>query len=86
MHDTTSGICGQLPVFQDVAYLQYHHQYQHQLEFPQHEIYRHTAYRQLVRCCWGIVGHDNRLPLPLCVINKTREIFPSPDRKYTRFK
>ncbi|KAK2155220.1 hypothetical protein LSH36_246g05006 [Paralvinella palmiformis] len=66
----------------DVAYLQY----QHQLEFSQLIIYRHTAYRQLVRWCWGIVGRDNRLPLPSCVFNKTRKTFPSPNGKYTGFK
>ncbi|KAK2139848.1 hypothetical protein LSH36_1588g00024 [Paralvinella palmiformis] len=41
MHDVTPRICGQLPGYCLLAVSP-------STEFPQYEIYRHTAYRQLV--------------------------------------
>ena len=38
---------------------------------------RYTAYRQLVRLCWGYLDRDVRVPLPAWAVHKTRQIFPS---------
>ncbi|XP_063595762.1 uncharacterized protein LOC134772652 [Penaeus indicus] len=47
--------------------------------------YRYTAYRQLVRWCWQIVGKNNRMPLPSCAYKVIRETFPS-DHEPVGFK
>ena len=38
--------------------------------------YRYTAYRQLVRWCWGMLGRNIRVPLPSCCVHKIRGHFP----------
>ncbi|KAM4703603.1 uncharacterized protein WCC33_012124 [Rhinophrynus dorsalis] len=38
--------------------------------------YRYTAYRQLVRWCWGYLGKNKRVPLPSCAIYKIRKTYP----------
>ncbi len=48
--------------------------------------YRHTAYRQLVRWCWGWLGRHNRVELPACALTSIREQFPSPDGNYCHHK
>lgn len=39
--------------------------------------YRYTAYRQLVRWCWGWLGRQVRVVLPACAVNLIRTTFPS---------
>ena len=39
--------------------------------------FRYTAYRQLVRWCWGYLGKHVRVALPSCAVNRIREIFPA---------
>lgn len=41
--------------------------------------YRYTAYRQLVRWCWGFLGKTVRVPLPACAVHIIRQTFPSQD-------
>lgn len=61
------------------AWFQYRQQYGDKAyEGPQHKIYRHTAYRQLVRWCWGIVGKEIRVVLPSCAVSCIRAHFPPP--------
>jgi len=38
--------------------------------------YRHIAYRQCVRFCWGCCGKNNRVILPSCVVSCIRANFP----------
>jgi len=40
------------------AWYQYKQQYSQSYGGPQHKLNRHIAYRQLVRCCWGILGKE----------------------------
>ncbi|XP_069108912.1 uncharacterized protein [Argopecten irradians] len=47
--------------------------------------YRYTAYRQLVRWCWGFLGKNVRVPLPSCAVNLIRSTFPADDDVYTGF-
>ncbi|KAJ4944140.1 hypothetical protein JOQ06_024078 [Pogonophryne albipinna] len=62
----------------DVAYSYYKQNHGHLNKSP-HERRRYTAYRQLVRWCWGYLGKQIRVPLPACVVVKIRDTFPSPD-------
>ncbi|XP_033725101.1 uncharacterized protein LOC117315071 [Pecten maximus] len=41
--------------------------------------YRYTAYRQLVRWCWGFLGRNVRVPLPACAVHVIRQTFPCPE-------
>ncbi|XP_057714363.1 P2X purinoceptor 7-like [Corythoichthys intestinalis] len=70
----------------EVAYLQYKQQYKETLELAQNEIYRHTAYWQLVRWCWGIIGRNNRVTLHSCCVSKIRNTFPNVEGVYTGFR
>ena len=47
--------------------------------------YRYTAYRQLVRWCWGFLGKYHRVPLPACAVARIRKEFPQDDARYTGF-
>ncbi|KAL5013486.1 hypothetical protein ScPMuIL_007756 [Solemya velum] len=38
--------------------------------------HRYTAYRQLVRWCWGYLGKSVRVPLPSCAVTLIRCTFP----------
>ena len=40
--------------------------------------YRYTAYRQMVRWNWGILGRRNRVPVPACSVLKIIENYPLP--------
>ena len=54
------------------AWFQYRQQYGNKAyEGPEHKIYRHVAYRQLVRWCWGVV-------LPSCAVSCIRAHCPPP--------
>lgn len=68
------------------AYLHYRQQYgQMEDVHGTLERYRHTAYRQLVRFCFGWLGKKNRVVLPSCAVNKIRETFPSNSGQYVGF-
>ncbi|KAK5901402.1 hypothetical protein CgunFtcFv8_026279 [Champsocephalus gunnari] len=62
----------------DVAYSYYKQNHGH-INKPPHERRRYTAYRQLVRWCWGYLGKQIRVPLPACVVVEIRDTFPSPN-------
>nr|XP_055054222.1 P2X purinoceptor 7-like [Misgurnus anguillicaudatus]XP_055062958.1 P2X purinoceptor 7-like [Misgurnus anguillicaudatus] len=38
--------------------------------------YRHLAYRNVVRWCWGYLGQHIRVVIPSCVVTRIREEFP----------
>ena len=40
-------------------------------------MYRYTAYRVLVRWCYGFVGRQIRIVIPSCAVSKIRSEFPS---------
>ncbi|KAI9529000.1 hypothetical protein NQZ68_015767 [Dissostichus eleginoides] len=61
-----------------IAYHGYRQHYGH-LQQEGNERHRYTAYRQLVRLCWGYLGRDIRVPLPSCAVNRIRRQFPSMD-------
>ncbi len=65
------------------AYLEYKTKYEHYNE-QTHERYRYTAYRELVRMCWGYIGKHIRLTLPACAVMRIRNTFPS--ESYTGFR
>uniref|UniRef100_A0A672HNJ0 P2X purinoreceptor 7 intracellular domain-containing protein n=1 Tax=Salarias fasciatus TaxID=181472 RepID=A0A672HNJ0_SALFA len=46
--------------------------------------YRHLAYRNFVRWCWGYLGQHIRVVLPSCAVTVIREHFPE-DGPYTGF-
>ncbi|KAK3744182.1 hypothetical protein QZH41_020569, partial [Actinostola sp. cb2023] len=50
------------------------------------ERYRYTAYRQLVRFCWGYLGREIRVTLPSCAVIKIINQFPSANQNYTGFR
>ena len=50
------------------AWFQYKQQYKHPYEGPEHKLFRHIAYRQLARWCWGILGKEIRVVLPSCAV------------------
>nr|XP_034322605.1 uncharacterized protein LOC117688588 [Crassostrea gigas] len=56
------------------AYYQYRSQYG-ELRTTTEERNRYTAYRQLVRWCWGYLGRNVRVPLPACAVTKIRHTF-----------
>ena len=59
------------------AWFQYRQQYENKAyEGPEHKIYRHAAYRQLVRRYWGVVGKEIRVVLPSCAVSCIRAHYP----------
>ena len=50
------------------AWHQYKQQYQESYEGPEHKQFRHIAYRQLARWCWGYLGKEVRVVLPSCAV------------------
>ena len=62
----------------DVAWLQYKQQYGCKHEGRKDKLYRHVAYRQLVRWCWGVLGKEIRVALPSCAVSCIRAHFPPP--------
>ncbi|XP_038062598.1 P2X purinoceptor 7-like [Patiria miniata] len=71
----------------ETAYYQYRQQYgARAVEGDRASKYRHVSYRQVVRWCWGFLGRQNRVPLPSCIMNKTRAAYPAPDGNYKGFK
>lgn len=47
----------------------------HKYAFFYYRRNRYTAYRQLVRWCWGYLGRNVRVPLPACAVTKIRHTF-----------
>ena len=43
---------------------------------------RKAMYRLFTYIKYGHLGKGNRIPIPICVIEKIREMFPSPDGNY----
>ena len=60
------------------AWYQYKQQYTDAYEGPEHKQYRHIAYRQLPRWCWGVLGKEVRVVLPSCAVMCIRQHFPPP--------
>ena len=60
------------------AWKQYKQQYKDSYEGPEHKQYRHVAYRQLARWCWGFLGKDVRVVLPSCAVMCIRQHYPPP--------
>ena len=48
--------------------------------------YRYTAYRQLVRWCFGVLGRQVRVPLPACAVRAIRAHFPSDCDSFRGFR
>ncbi|XP_078356368.1 P2X purinoceptor 7-like [Oculina patagonica] len=61
-----------------VAWYQYKQQYKAAYEGREDKLYRHVAYRQLARWCWGILGKEIRVVLPACAVMCIRNFFPPP--------
>ncbi|XP_013881450.1 P2X purinoceptor 7 [Austrofundulus limnaeus] len=38
--------------------------------------YRHLAYRNVVRWCWGYLGQHIRVVIPSCIVTRIRQEFP----------
>ncbi|XP_046863461.1 P2X purinoceptor 7-like [Xenia sp. Carnegie-2017] len=60
------------------AWYQYKQQYEVAYDGPEDKLYRHIAYRQLARWCWGVLGREVRVILPSCAVTRIRETFPPP--------
>ena len=60
------------------AWYQYEQQYKEPYEGWQDKIFRHIAYRQLARWCWGILGEQIRVVLPSCAVMCMRNFYPPP--------
>ena len=60
------------------AWHQYKQQYTNSYEGPEHKQFRHIAYRQLARWCWGYLGKEVRVVLPSCAVMCIRAHFPPP--------
>ncbi|XP_073467519.1 uncharacterized protein [Aquarana catesbeiana] len=43
---------------------------------------RKTAYRTFIAWIYGILGEENRRPIPSCAVNAVREVFPDPNACY----
>ena len=60
------------------AWYQYKQQYTDSYEGPEHKQFRHIAYHQLARWCWGFLGKDVCAVLPSCAVMCIRAHFPPP--------
>ncbi|KAJ8353476.1 hypothetical protein SKAU_G00210430 [Synaphobranchus kaupii] len=47
--------------------------------------YRHMAYRNVVRWCWGHLGQQIRVVIPSCAVTRIRTEFPEESGTYTGF-
>ena len=57
------------------AWFQYKQQYKDTYDGPEHKLFRHIAYRQLARWCWGILGKEIGVVLPSCAVMCIRPCF-----------
>ena len=60
------------------AWFQYKQQCKHPYDEPEHKLFRHKAYRQLARWCWGILRKEIRVVLPSCAVLCIRNFYPPP--------
>ncbi|CAL9693741.1 unnamed protein product [Knipowitschia caucasica] len=63
------------PYVLQIAYLNFRQEFG-PLVATQHEQYRYTAYRQVVRWAYGILGRHIRKPIPSCIVSIIRNSFP----------
>ena len=61
-----------------VAWYQYKQQYKAACDGREDKLFRHIAYRQLTRWCWGILGKEIRVVLPACAVMCIRNFYPPP--------
>lgn len=61
-----------------VAWYQYKQQYKAAYDGREDKLFRHIAYRQLTRWCWGILGKEIRVVLPACAVMCIRNFYPPP--------
>ena len=61
-----------------VAWYQYKQQYKATYDRREDKLFRHIAYRQLTRWCWGILGKEIRVVLPACAVMCMRNFYPPP--------
>ena len=49
-----------------------------------YKLFRHIAYRQLARWCWGILGKEIRIILPYCAVMCIRNFYspPGPEEEF----
>ena len=59
-----------------VAWYQYKEQYKVAYDGREDKLFRHVAYRQFIRWCWGILGKEIRVVLPACAVMCIRNFFP----------
>ena len=52
------------------------HLYPYPYDGPEHKLFRHISYRQLVWWCWGILGKEIRVFLPSWAIMCIRNFYP----------
>ena len=60
------------------AWYQYKQQYKDPYDGAEDKLFRHIAYRQLARWCWGILGKEIRVVLPSCAVMCIRNFYPPP--------
>ena len=60
------------------AWYQYKQQYKDPYDGAEDKRFRHIAYRQLARWCWGILGKEIRVVLPSCAVMCIRNFYPPP--------
>ena len=61
-----------------VAWYQYKQQYKAAYDGREDKLFRHIAYRQLTRWCWGILGKEIRVVLPACAVMCIRNFYAPP--------
>ncbi|ROI15892.1 hypothetical protein DPX16_3793 [Anabarilius grahami] len=73
------------PYVLQIAYMHFRQEHG-PLQASRHEQYRYTAYRQVVRWAYGILGRHIRKPLPACVVSAIRRQFPEEGGIYKGFE
>uniref|UniRef100_A0A667WI64 P2X purinoreceptor 7 intracellular domain-containing protein n=1 Tax=Myripristis murdjan TaxID=586833 RepID=A0A667WI64_9TELE len=73
------------PFVLQIAYMSFRQEHG-PLQASKHEQYRYTAYRQVVRWAYGILGRHIRKPLPSCVVSAIRRQFPEEGGTYKGFE
>ncbi|XP_071060469.1 P2X purinoceptor 7-like isoform X2 [Pseudochaenichthys georgianus] len=63
------------PFVLQIAYMNFRQEHG-PLQASRHEQYRYTAYRQVIRWAYGVLGRHIRKPLPSCVVSAIRRQFP----------
>lgn len=69
-----------------VAFFQMRQSSEAKSKHTEDETMRYTAYRQIIRWCYGWLGKHNRKPLPSCCMNKIHERYPAGEKGYNGFK